>query len=59
METLNLFANIASIASLILAIFVTTQVVSIKKNIQKNSTNNALQTNSKVAGDMAGRDIRK
>lgn len=59
METLTLISSVASILSLILTCFVTTQVISIKKSIRDNSINNVTQTNSKASGDIVGRDLRK
>ncbi|XVJ66913.1 MAG: hypothetical protein HEQ40_12370 [Lacibacter sp.] len=59
METLTLFANIASIISSIFSIIVAMQLISIKKIIRENSTNNVNQSNSKVSGDMIGRDSKK
>lgn len=60
METLTLFANIASILSSIVTLFVATQLISIKNSIRDNSINNVTQENSKVTnGDIVGRDSKK
>lgn len=60
METLNLIGSICSIASLIIAIFLTTQVISIKNKMTDNSTTKVKQEKNKVKnGDLAGRDINK
>lgn len=60
METLNLIASICSILGLLIALFVANQVITIKKTINDNSTNNVKQRKNKVKnGDMAGRDVNK
>lgn len=59
MEALNLIGNISSIVSLLIAIFLTSQVISIKNKIKDASTNRAKQTENKTLGDLAGRDITK
>lgn len=60
METLNLIASICSILGLLIALFVANQVITIKKTINDNSTNNVKQSKNKVKnGDLAGRDVNK
>lgn len=60
METINLIGSICSILGLIIAIFLTTQVVSIKNKLTDNSTNKVKQEKNKVKnGDIAGRDVNK
>ena len=59
MEIFNIIGNISSILGLIVAIFLTTQVVSIKNKINDNSSTRTTQRDNKVGGDVAGRDINK
>lgn len=60
METINLIGSICSILGLIIAIFLTSQVVSIKNKLTDNSTNKVKQEKNKVKnGDIAGRDVNK
>lgn len=60
METINLIGSICSILGLIVAIFLTTKVVSIKNKLTDKSTNQVKQENNKVKnGDIAGRDVNK
>jgi hypothetical protein len=60
METLNLIASICSILGLLIALFVANQVITIKKTINDNSSNNVKQRKNKLKnGDMAGRDVNK
>jgi len=60
METLNLIGSICSILSLLIAIFLTYQVISIKNIIKDNSINKVKQEKNKVTnGDIAGRDVNK
>lgn len=60
METLNLIGSICSIASLIITLILTNQVVSIKKKIKDNSRNNPEQKEINTGGgDFAGRDMQK
>ena len=60
METINLIGSFSSIIALLIAIFLTTQVVSIKNKLTDNSSNKVKQENNKVKkGDIAGRDIKK
>ncbi len=60
METLNLIGSICSIFGLLVAIFLTSQVISIKNSIKDNSSNQVKQEKNRVQnGDIAGRDIHK
>ena len=60
METINLIGSICSILGLLITIFLTTQVVSIKNKLTDNSTNKVKQEKNKVKnGDIAGRDVNK
>jgi len=60
METLNLIGSVCSILALFVAIFLTSQVISIKNSIKDNSSNKVKQEKNKVKnGDIAGRDINK
>jgi hypothetical protein len=60
METLNLIGNICSILGLLVAIFLTTQVISIKNKFSDKSINTVIQEKNKVKrGDISGRDINK
>jgi hypothetical protein len=60
METINLVGSICSILGLLIAIFLTTQVISIKNKLTDNSTNQVKQKKNKVKnGDIAGRDVNK
>lgn len=59
MDTLNVIGSIASILGLLITIFLTTQIVSIKNKIKDNSSNEVKQSRNTVGGDMAGRDIKK
>lgn len=60
MEILNLVGSVCSIASLLIAIFLTAQVISIKNEITDNSSYKVKQEKNKVKnGDLAGRDINK
>lgn len=60
METLNLIGSISSILGLLIAIFLTTQVILIKNKMTDNSKNQVKQKKNKVKkGDIAGRDITK
>lgn len=58
MDTLNLIGSISSIIGLVIAIFLTTQVISIKNKMTDNSKNKVKQNKNKVKnGDIAGRDV--
>ncbi len=58
METLNLIGSICSILGLLIAVFLTTQVISIKNSIKDSSNNEVKQKKNKVKnGNIAGRDI--
>ena len=60
METLSIIGSISSILGLLIAIYLTSQVVSIKNNIKDSSKNKTIQKKNKVKkGDFAGRDIIK
>jgi len=60
METINLIGSISSIIGLLIAIFLTTQVISIKNKLTDNSSNEVKQEKNKVKnGDIAGRDVNK
>lgn len=60
METFNLIGSISSILGLLITIFLTSQVISIKNSIKDNSKNEVTQKGNKVKnGDIAGRDINK
>lgn len=60
METINLIGSICSILGLLIAIFLTTQVVSIKNKLTDKSKNKVKQEKNKVKnGNIAGRDINK
>ena len=59
MDILNVIGSVASILGLLITIFLTMQVVSIKNKIKDNSSNEAKQNKNTVGGDMAGRDIKK
>jgi len=59
MDTLNVIGSIASILGLLITIFLTTQIVSIKNKIKDNSSNEVKQSRNTVGGDMAGRDVKK
>ena len=59
METFNIIGNISSILGLLIAIFLTTQIISIKNKIKDNSVTKTKQKRNKISGDMAGRDINK
>ncbi|MFL0121021.1 hypothetical protein V2611_04395 [Tenacibaculum maritimum] len=59
MDILNTIGSIASIIGLLIAIFLTKEVISIKNKIKDNSSNEVKQDNNTVGGDMAGRDIKK
>lgn len=59
MDTLNVIGSIASILGLLITIFLTTQIVSIKNKIKDNSSNEVKQSRNTVGGDTAGRDIKK
>lgn len=60
METINLIGSICSILGLLVAIFLTKQVVSIKNKLSDKSTNQVKQEKNKVKnGDIAGRDVNK
>lgn len=60
MDTLNVIGSIASILGLLITIFLTTQIISIKNKIKDNSSNEVKQSrNTLGSGDMAGRDIKK
>lgn len=60
MDTINLIGSICSIVGLIIAIFLTTQIVSIKNKLTDNSLNKVKQEKNKVKkGDIAGRDVNK
>jgi len=60
MEILNLIGSICSILSLLIALFLIRQVVSIKKKITDKSKNEVEQKGIKTdGGDIAGRDINK
>lgn len=59
MDILSTIGSIASIIGLLIAIFLTKEVISIKNKIKDNSSNEVKQDNNTVGGDMAGRDIKK
>jgi len=60
METFNLIGSICSILGLLVAVFLTSQVISIKNSIKDNSKNEVTQKSNNVKnGDIAGRDIKK
>ena len=60
METLNLIGSICSILGLLVAIFLTSKVISIKNSFKDSSKNEVKQEKNKVKnGDIAGRDIIK
>jgi len=60
MDTLNLIGSICSIISLVIALIITNQVISIKKKITDNSQNNPKQKDINTGGgDFAGRDMQK
>ncbi len=60
MEIINTIGSICSIIGLLIAIFLTTQVVSIKNKLTDNSSNKVKQEKNKVKnGDIAGRDVKK
>jgi hypothetical protein len=59
MDILSTIGSIASIIGLLIAIFLTKEVISIKNKIKDNSSNEVEQDNNTVGGDMAGRDIKK
>lgn len=59
METLTLIQTIVSLLSLLITLYVSKQVISIKKTLNGNSNNMATQSNNKIGGDNAGRDIKK
>ena len=59
-EILNLIGNICSIFGLLIAIYLTSQVISIKNTIKDSSINKTTQKKNTVKnGDLAGRDINK
>ncbi|MBK8241799.1 MAG: hypothetical protein IPK88_00070 [Saprospiraceae bacterium] len=59
MEILNLIGSICSILSLLIAIFLASQVIKIKNKIKDNSENIVNQKRIKTGGgDIAGRDIK-
>lgn len=60
MEIINLIGSICSILGLLVGVFLTTQVVSIKNKMTDNSNNKVQQEKNKVKnGDIAGRDVNK
>ena len=60
METLNLIGSICSILGLLITIFLTSKVISIKNSFRDSSTNNVKQEKNKLRkGNIAGRDINK
>lgn len=60
METLNLIGTICSILGLILTIFLTNKIISIKNSFKDSSSNAVKQEKNKInKGDIAGRDINK
>jgi H+/gluconate symporter-like permease len=60
METINLIGSICSILGFLVAVFLTTQVISIKNKMTDNSNNKVKQEKNKVKnGDIAGRDVNK
>ena len=59
MDILNTIGSIASILGLLIAIFLTKEIISIKNKIKDNSSNEVKQDNNTVGRDMAGRDIKK
>jgi hypothetical protein len=59
MEILSIIGSIASVLGLLIAIFLTKEVITIKKRINDNSSNDVKQDDNDVGGDMAGRDIRR
>jgi hypothetical protein len=60
MDILNLIGSICSILSLLIALFLTRQVINIKKKVTDNSKNTVEQKWIKTGGgNVAGRDINK
>lgn len=60
METLNLVASICSILGLLIAIFITSKVITINNNKKDKSSNKVKQKfNITGGGDVAGRDVNK
>lgn len=60
MNTLSIIGSICSIVGLLVAVFLTTKVISIKNQLQDSSSNKVKQKGNVVhTGDMAGRDITK
>ena len=60
MDTLNLIGSICSILGLLITIFLTSKVISIKNSFRDSSTNKVKQEKNKVRkGNIAGRDINK
>lgn len=60
MEIINIIGSICSILGLLVAIFLTTQVVIIKNKLTDRSTNKVKQEKNKVKkGNIAGRDVNK
>ncbi len=60
MEKINLIGSICSILGLIVAIFLTSKVISIKNSLTDKSENKVKQKKNKLKkGDIAGRDINK
>jgi len=60
METLNLIGSICSILGLLVTIFLTSKVISIKNSFKDSSSNKVNQEKNKInKGDIAGRDINK
>lgn len=58
MEALNIIQTIASVLSLILTLFVTNQVVSIKKTMNEKSKTEVIQSNNQIGGNNSRRDIK-
>jgi len=59
MEILNLIGSVCSILSLLIAIFLASQVIKIKNQIKDNSENIVKQKRINTGGgDIAGRDIK-
>jgi hypothetical protein len=59
MDILSTIGSIASILGLLIALFLTKEVLTIKNKIKDNSSNQVKQDNNTVGGDMAGRDIKR
>ena len=58
MDTLNLIGSICSILGLLITIFLTSKIISIKNSLRDSSSNKVKQEKNKVRkGNIAGRDI--